>query len=116
MKKWILVIAIPLLLMTNSAFAEKLATVLKGQIIGSIPADLQVFITESDGSILDMTSVSKAGTYSLDLTIMDLPSSPEVNKLILELKSKSSKKQKYFVKNHLKSFDDTVIVKPIAFK
>lgn len=102
--------------MANSAFAEKLATVLTGQIIGSIPVDLQVFITESDGSILDMTSVSKTGTYSLDLTIMDSPSFPEVNKLILELRSKFSKKQKYYVKNYLKSFDDTVIVRAIVFK
>ena len=98
----------------NTANAEKLATVLKGQIVGNNLEEIQVFVTESDGSILDMTNLTPAGIYELDLTIMDMPSHAEVKKLILEVKNKSGKK-KFPVKQYINIFADTVLLTPISF-
>ena len=72
-------------------------------------------LTESDGSILDMSNISAAGIFKLDLTIMDMPSQPEVKKLILEVKNKSGAKRKFAVKKYLKTFADTVLLRPIIF-
>lgn len=116
MKRWILVIAIPFMLTLNTVHAEKLATVLSGKIVTNNPASIQVLITESDGSILDMTDLSVSGMYQLDLTIMDTPSQSEVKKLIVEVKNKTGAKRKFRVKNYLNVFDDTVLLRPIIFK
>lgn len=113
MKRWLILITISFILTTNTAIAEKLATVLKGQIVTNNPGDIQVLVTESDGSILDMTDISAAGIYKLDLTIMDTPSRSEVNTLILEVKNKSGTKRKFLVNRYLVTFDDTVLLKPI---
>ena len=115
MKNWLLLITLPFILATNAIGAELLATELKGQIVTNNPADIQVLITESDGSILDIASITATGIYKLDLTIMDTPSHPEVKKLILEVKNKSGSKRKFAVKKYLKSFGDTVLLKPIIF-
>lgn len=115
MKKWIFLITIPFILSVNIAHAEQLATTLKGKILNNNPAEIEVFITENDGSILDMTSLSDEGIYQLDLTIMDTPSQYEVKKLILEVKSKSGVTKKYRIIRYIKSFDDVVLMRPIAF-
>ena len=115
MKNWLLLITLSFILATNAISAELLATVLKGQIVTSNPADIQVLITESDGSILDMTSITAAGIYKLDLTIMDSPSHSEVKKLILEVKNKSGTKRKFAVKKYISNFGDTVLLRPIIF-
>jgi hypothetical protein len=72
-------------------------------------------VTESDGSILDMTSISTTGVYNLDLTIMDTPSLSEVKKLIIEVKNNSGSKVKYLVKQYLKVSGDSILVKPFIF-
>lgn len=115
MKNWLLIITLPFVLATSAVGAESLATVMKGQIVTNNPADIQVLISESDGSILDMSSLSTAGTYKLDLTIMDIPSQSEVKKLILEVKSKTGSKRKFAVKKYLNTFADTVLLRPIIF-
>ena len=115
MKKWFILITIPFILTMNTAYAEKLATVLKGQIVGNNLEEIQVLVTESDGSILDMTNLTPAGIYELDLTIMDMPSHSEVKKLILEVKNKSGKKKKFPVKQYINIFGDTVLLAPISF-
>lgn len=115
MKNRLLLITLFFVFATNAISAELLATVLKGQIVTSNPAGVQVMITESDGSILDMTSITAAGIYQLDLTIMDTPSHSEVKKLILEVKNKSGSKRKFAIKNYLNSFGDVVLLKPIIF-
>ena len=115
MKNWLLLLTLNFILATGIANAETLATVLKGQIVTNNPADIQVLITESDGSILDMTNLSTAGIYKLDLTIMDMPSQSEVKKLILEVKNKTGSKRKFAVKKYLDTFADTVLLRPIIF-
>jgi len=115
MKRWTLLIAIPFMLTMNTVYAEKLAIELKGKIVTNDPANIQVLITESDGSILDMTNISAAGVYKLDLTIMDTPSHSEVKKLIVEVKNKTGAKRKFLVKKYLNVFDDVVLLKPIIF-
>ncbi len=115
MKNWLLLISLPFVLATSAVSAETLATVLKGQIVTNNPADIQVLITESDGSILDMTNISATGIFKLDLTIMDMPSQTEVKKLILEVKNKSGAKRKFAVKKYLNTFADTVLLRPIIF-
>ena len=115
MKSTILLIPILLIMSFNSVCAEKLATELHGKIVTNNPAGLQVHITESDGSILDMATTTPAGGYTLDLTIMDTPSQTEVEKLTLEVKNKFGKKKKYKIKNYIKSFGNTVELKPILY-
>jgi hypothetical protein len=115
MKRWTVLIAIPFMLTMNTVYAEKLATVLQGKVITNNPANIQVLITESDGSILDMTNVSATGMYKLDLTIMDTPSHSEVKKLIVEVKNKTGAKRKFAVKKYLNTFDDIVLLRPIIF-
>lgn len=115
MKRWILYITLPCLFIVNTAYAEKLATVMKGQIMTSNPAGIQVLVTESDGSILDMTNLSSKGIYKLDLTIMDNPSHSEVKKLFVEVKDKSGKKKRFRVIQYINVFDDTVLLRPINF-
>lgn len=117
MKKRILVIIALFLLNMNLLYAEKLATVLRGKIIANNLSDIkQVLITESDGSILDMTDISAAGFFDLDLTIMDTPSISEVRKLIVEVKDKTGKSKKVNVSQYMNVFDDTVLLKPIIIK
>ena len=113
MKKWILLFLAPVLFHINVLSAEQLATTLRGKIVTSNPTGMQVLITESDGSILDMSDISAKGIYHLDLTVMDEPSQAEVKKLIVEVKDKSGKKRKFLVNRYLSSFDDTVLLKPI---
>ena len=115
MKKWIFLLTIPFILTTNTAYAEKLASILEGKVMCQNISEIQVLVTENDGSILDMTNLSAAGVYKLDLTIMDTPSQSEVNKLILEVKNKAGTKTKYQVKQYLKVFDDTVLLRPVVF-
>ena len=115
MKKWIFLLAIPFMFTTNTAYAEKLASVLEGKIMSKNLSEIQVLVTESDGSILDMTNLSATGVFKLDLTIMDEPSQSEVHKLILEVKNKAGKKKKYQVKHYIKVFNDTVLLRPISF-
>ena len=103
------------MLATSAVCAETLATVLEGQIVTNNPADIQVLISESDGSILDMSGLSTAGMYKLDLTIMDTPSQSEVKKLTIEVKSKTGTKRKFAVKKYLNTFADTVLLRPIIF-
>lgn len=116
MKKRTLLIAAIFVLNINFLYAEKLATVLKGQIIANNLSGIEVFIKESDGSILDMTDISASGFYELDLTIMDTPSQSEVSKLIIEVKSKSGAKKEIQLNQYLNIFDDTVLLKPIVLK
>lgn len=111
-----LLIAALFVLNINFLYAEKLATVLKGQIIANNLSGIEVFIKENDGSILDMTDVSASGFYELDLTIMDTPSLLEVRKLIVEVKNKSGTKKKVYISQYLNIFDDTVLLKPIVLK
>ena len=115
MKKIILFIITISIFNSGLLYAEQLATVLRGKIISKNPGDIQVLITESDGVILDMTNISSSGEYTLDLTIMDLPSQPEVNKLIVEVKNKSGTKKKYKLTNYLTKFEDTVLLRTIVF-
>jgi len=116
MKKQVLLIAGLFVLSINTLYAEKLASVLRGQIIANNFSDVEVMIKESDGSILDMTDLSISGFYNLDLTIMDTPSIVEVKKLILEVKSKTGIKKKIHVRDYMNVFDDTVLLKPITLK
>lgn len=116
MTKRVLLIAALFILNINFLYAEKLATVLKGQVIANNLSGIEVFIKESDGSILDMTDISATGLYELDLTIMDTPSQLEVRKLIIEVKSKSGAKKEIHVGQYLNVFDDTVLLKPIVLK
>ena len=116
MKYKILAIMCLVAFSTSIVHAEKLATVLRGKILANNLSGVQVFIKESDGSILDMTDVSTAGIYNLDLTIMDTPSHREVNKLIVEVKAKSGEKKIVSVKKYLTVFADTVLLKPIVLK
>ena len=115
MKKWVYLITTSFILSANIAYAEKLATELIGEIVTKNPAELQIFITESDGSILDIATTSASGEYKLDLTVMDTPSLSEVEKLILEIKNKSGTKKKFKIKKYLNSFNDVVELKPILF-
>lgn len=115
MKKWFILIVMPLILTLNTAYAEQLATILKGQVVSNNLVEIQVLVTESDGSILDMTNLSAAGIYELDLTIMDMPSYSEIKKLIVEVKDKSGNKKKFPVKQYINIFDDTVLLTPIKF-
>ena len=116
MKKRILLLAALFIFNTNILYAEELATVLSGKIIATNLADIQVLLKESDGIILDMTDVSAAGIFNLDLTIMDTPSLSEVKKLIVEVKNKSGAKKNFSVNQYMKDFDDTVILKPIILE
>lgn len=100
----------------NALHAEQLATELRGKIIAANLSDIEVFIKESDGAILDMTGISQNGTFKLDLTIMDIPSFTEVKKLIIEVKSKSGLKKNFPVKQYLSDFNDTVILNPIIIE
>ena len=113
MKRWILSILTLLLFATNGAHAEKLATKMKGQIVADNPAGLRVMVTESDGSILDITDATAAGLYQLDLTVMDTPSQAEVKKLFIVVRDKSGIIKKVAVESYLNIFDDTVILRPI---
>lgn len=74
-----------------------------------------MLITEKDGSILDMTNISKSGIFKLDLTIMDIPSKSEVNKLIVKIKNNSGVKKKYYVNQYLESFAATGELENIIF-
>lgn len=117
MKKQVLLITSLLLFSISILYSqEKLATVLQGKIIAPNLSEIEVFIKESDGSILDMTDATAAGTFSLDLTIMDIPSLAEVKKLTLEVKSKSGFKQNFSVNQYLNEFNDTVVLNPIILK
>lgn len=113
MKRWIVLIVSLLLFATNGVYAEKLATKMKGQIVADNPAGLRVMVTESDGSILDMTDTTATGLYQLDLTVMDTPSQPEVKKLIVVVRDKSGVRKKVGVAKYLNIFDDMVILRPI---
>ena len=112
-KRWFLSIVTLLLLAANAVYAEKLASTMKGQIVANNPAGLRVMVTESDGSILDITDTSAAGVYQLDLTVMDTPSQDEVKKLIVEVRDKSGTSKKFPVVRYLNIFDDTVLLRPI---
>ena len=116
MKKRILLLAALFIFNTNILYAEELATVLRGKIIATNLADIQVLIKESDGIILDMTDVSDKGIFNLDLTIMDTPSLSEVQKLIVEVNNKSGAKKNFSVNQYMNDFDDTVILKPIILE
>ena len=116
MSKKFLVLTALIALSTSLFAAEKLATVLRGKVISTNLSDIQVFIKESDGSILDMTELSSNGMYNLDLTIMDTPSQAEVNKLIVEVKNKSGKKKTLKVNQYINVFADTVTLKPIELR
>lgn len=112
-KSWILSIVTLFIFSANIVYAEKLATVLKGQVVANNPAGLRVMVMESDGSILDMTDTSAEGVYKLDLTVMDTPSQDEVKKLIVEVRDKSGTKKKIPVAKYLNIFDETVLLRPI---
>ena len=116
MKKRILLLAALFIFNSNILYAEELATILRGKIIATNLSDIQVFLKESDGIILDMTDVSATGIFNLDLTIMDTPSLSEVKKLIVEVKNKSGAKKNFLVKQYMKDFNDTVILKPIILE
>ena len=116
MKNYALVIIALLTLSTTALHAENLATVLRGKIISSNLSEIQVVIKESDGSILDMADISRTGSYDLDLTIMDTPSLPEVNKLIIEVKNKAGQKKVIRVNKYLNVFAETVLLKPIVLQ
>ena len=115
MGKRILLITVLTILTANFAYAEKLATVLRGKIIASNLSNLEVLVKESDGSILDMTDVNATGTFNLDISVMDISSLPEVIKLIVEVKDKSGMKKNFHVKKYMKDFNDTVMLEPIIF-
>lgn len=116
MNKQLFFIAALFILNINLLHAEKLATVLRGKIIASNLSNIQVMIKESDGSILDMTDIHKTtGNFNLDLTIMDTPSLGEVKKLIVEVKSKSGKKD-FKLNQYLVEFNDTVKLNPIILE
>lgn len=116
MKKQILALACLFTLSINILHAENLATVLRGKIVASNLSDIQVVIKESDGSILDITDISAAGIYNLDLTIMDTPSQTEVNKLVVEVKNKLGHKKIVQVSKYINVFADTVLLKPIVLQ
>lgn len=116
MKNRILLITAFFILSVNCLHAEKLATLLTGKIITNNSAAIQVLLKESDGIILDMSDLSATGVYKLDLTIMDTPSRSEVEKLILEVKNKPNLKKIFYIKQYLKIFEDTVLLKPIILK
>ena len=116
MRNQILTLLSIVIISINSLYAENLATVLRGKIVANNLSGIEVMIKESDGSILDMTDISKTGSYDLDLTIMDTPSRDEVVKLIVEVKSKTGKKETFHIKNYITVFADTVLLKPIVLK
>lgn len=116
MKNKILLVIALISLSTSVLHAENLATVLRGKIIANNFSEVQVIIKESDGSILDITDISKTGAYNLDLTIMDTPSQAEVRKLIIEVKNKSGKKKVVQVRKYIRVFADTVLLKPILLR
>ncbi len=113
MKKQIIFIITLFVLNTPVLYAEKLASVLSGKIISRNLAGVEIIMKESDNSILDMTDTTPTGSYKLDLTIMDTPSRTEVDKLIIEIKSKTGIKKKVNVKDYMRIFDDTVLLNPI---
>lgn len=116
MKTKLLMLISFLLLATNIVAAEKLATVLRGKIIANNLSGIVVLIKERDGSILDMTDISKQGIYQLDLTIMDTPTQKEVNKLIVEVKNKDGRKKTFSLHRYLNVFSDTVLLHPIVLQ
>lgn len=115
MKNLTLIVTLSLVLITNLFAADKLFSILKGKIVTNHTNDIQVVITESDGSILDMTSISKNGEYKLDLTIMDTPSLVEVKKLFVEVKNAKGKKRKYPIRQRINVSGDTILLKPLIF-
>jgi hypothetical protein len=98
----------------NTATAEPLATVMKGQVVANNPEGLRVIVTEKDGSILDMVDTTKTGVFKLDLTIMDTPSESEVMKLKLQIRGKSGVQKNIPVAKYLNVFSDTVLLRPIS--
>lgn len=115
MKNLTLLVALTFVFISNSFAAEKLYSTLRGKIVTNNTKDIQVLVTESDGSILDMTNISSSGEYSLDLTIMDTPSLVEVNKLFVEVKSTNGSKRKYPIRKQINVSGDTVLIKPLIF-
>jgi hypothetical protein len=116
MGKRILLITALTILTANFAYAEKLATVLRGKIIAANLSNIEVNIKESDGSILDMADVSSSGVFNLDISVMDTSSFSEVKKLIVEVKDKSGNKKNYLVRKYISDFNDTVQLEPIIFE
>ncbi len=114
MKRRILLLALSLLAVTTVTAAELMASTLKGRIITSNPKQVEVFITENDGSILDLGDIDQTGQFQLDISVMDEPSYAEVNKLFLEIREKKGPKQRFAVKQYLKRFDETVELRPIV--
>lgn len=111
------ILLITLLTLTSHlVHAENLATVLRGKIISNNLSGMQIIMKESDGSILDMSDISKNGNYNLDLTIMDTPSLTEVDKLTIEVKDISGKIKVFHVNEYMSVFADTVYLKPITIK
>ena len=115
MRKYILLITLSFMLTSNAFCGEKLFTLLRGKIVTNQPNNIQVVLTESDGSILDIAGISTDGVYKLDLTIMDTPSLSEVKKLSIEVKNNSGSKIKYPVKEYLEVSGDIILVKPFIF-
>ena len=103
------------LLCISNVYAEKLATQLRGKIIASNLSNVEILIKESDGSILDMTSVAANGTYKLDISVMDEPSLSHVKKLIMEVKNKAGNKKTYYIEEYITDFNETVVLNPIVF-
>lgn len=112
-KKWILLIVTLFIASGNIHSAEKLARMMKGQVVANNLVGLRVFVTENDGSILDMAEVTKTGVYTLDLTVMDSASQAEVKKLMVEVRNKSEIKKKVPVADYLNIYGETVLLKPI---
>ncbi len=115
MKRWIFLLVLPFLFISAAYSIEKQASILHGRIVTSDPTAIEVFILDNDGSILDLGSLTKDGTFKLDLSVMDEPVKAEVYKLTLEVKKKTGSKRRFPLKPYIKKFDDTVELKPIIF-
>ena len=115
MKRWIFLLLLPFLLIHAVYGIEKQASILQGRVVTSDPANIEVFILDKDGSILDLGSLTKDGTFKLDLSVMDEPIEAEVDQLTLEIKKKTGSKRRFPLKPYIKKFDETVELKPIIF-
>jgi len=88
---------------------------LQGSVKANGPVDkISVVLLETDGTLLDVTSVRADGTFTIDLGVLDEPTFEEVKKLDLQLE-RGGKKKKIRLLNYIKEMSKTVHLRPIPF-
>lgn len=88
---------------------------LKGSVKADGPVDkISVVLLESDGTILDVSSVRDDGSFIIDLGVLDEPTFEEVKKLYLQLERGDNKK-KIRLLNYIKEMSKTVHLRTVPF-